>query len=198
MEKNKNRLFEMMSFLNPDFKMNEDYTPNPDDISIAKKTSRTQKFDPSKEIGRGFGDAIVPRFAMSKASKTDRVLDFGAGSQPFYVLKYRHDGYNIDGYDFHQDQWEDKSIITDGFNGQYDIVYASNVLNVAPNEEFLKKNTLDKIHDALKPNGLFIGNFPLSPRKNPDMNVADLYKLISGYFNNVEYLRKSNIFIGRK
>lgn len=193
----------MMAYLNSDFRLNENYVPNPDDIEIARKTSRTQRFDLTKEKGRGFGESIVPSFAISKASHDSKILDFGAGKHPYYVMKYRNDGYNIDGYDLPDSMnfWKDNygtDVQTDGFNGQYDIVYASNVMNISPNEEFLRRMTLDKIYQALKSDGLFIGNYPSAPRKNPQMKESDLYRIIREYFSDVQYLSKNKIFIAKK
>ena len=178
-----------------------EYTPSDDELNIARKTSRTQRYSPDKIKGRGFGEAVVPSFAIELANKNDTILDFGAGKHPYYVLKYRDLGYNIYGWDlpesmsFWEQEYPNEDIKPKGLNHQFDLVYASNVLNVAPNENFLRNLTLNYILKALKSNGTFIGNFPLNPRKNPEMTTEKMYNILKEYFNDVEYIKNKKIFI---
>lgn len=178
-----------------------EYTPSDDEMNTARKTSRTQKYDPEVTKGRGIGEALVPSFAMNLALKTQMVLDFGAGKHPFYVMKYRDMGYDIYGWDlpdsmkYWEENYEEEIQPPGGLNKQFDMVYASNVLNVAPSEEFLKRMTLDMIKSALKSGGMFIGNFPASPRKNPEMTPQKLYEILNEYFEGVQYFNDKKIYL---
>jgi SAM-dependent methyltransferase len=179
----------------------DEYIASDDEINIARKTSRTQKYDPELKKGRGFSEALVPSFAMNIALKTQMVLDFGAGKHPFYVMKYRDMGFNIYGWDlpesmrYWEENYEEEIQPPGGLSGQFDLVYASNVMNVAPNENFLKRMTLDTIKKALKPSGVFIGNYPASPRKNPEMTPAMLKGVLEEYFMGVQYYNNKKIFV---
>ena len=182
----------------------DDYAADPEHIDIARRTSRTQRFDPEKTQGRGFSEAIVPNYAINNlASKGDKILDFGAGKHPYYVQKFRSEGYNIDGWDLPPSVQFWKENYDEDFVGQietpiYDIVYASNVLNVASNEEFLERMTIEKIFNSLKSGGKFVGNYPKSPRKNPTMTEGDLYNMLNNWFEDVQFNKKTGIYTARK
>ena len=179
----------------------DEYVPSDDEVNIARKTSRTQKYNPEVTKGRGIGEALVPSFAMNLALKTQTVLDFGAGKHPFYVMKYRDIGYDIYGWDlpdsmrYWEENYEEEIQPPGGLNKQFDMVYASNVMNVAPSEEFLRRMTLDTIKSALKNGGMFIGNFPASPRKNPEMTPKRLYEILGEYFEGVQYFNDKKIYL---
>lgn len=179
----------------------DEYIASDDEMDIARKTSRTQRYDPELKKGRGLNDAIVPSFAMNIALKTQMVLDFGAGKHPFYVMKYRDMGFNIYGWDlpesmrYWEENYEEEIRPPDGLSGQFDLVYASNVMNVAPNENFLRRMTLDTIKRALKPSGIYIGNYPASPRKNPEMTPAMLKGILEEYFMGVQYFNDKKIYV---
>jgi len=179
----------------------DEYTPSDDEMNIARKTSRTQKYDPSVTKGRGFSEAVVPSFAMNLALKNQMVLDFGAGKHPYYVMKYRDMGYDIYGWDlpdsmrYWEEHYEEEIQPPGGLNKQFDMVYASNVMNVAPSEDFLRRMTLDTIKSALKSGGMYVGNFPASPRKNPEMTPKRLYEILGEYFDGVQYFKDKKIYL---
>jgi SAM-dependent methyltransferase len=174
--------------------LDPDYSPTDDELKIAQKTSRTQKYDPSKK-GRGIGEAITPGYALSLASQNDKILDFGAGKGAPYVEKYRQMGYDIWGVDLPANMaaWEEGIAPPEGFINQFDLVYASNVLNVQSSENFLK-STIRSILKALKPTGIFVGNYPLSPRKMPEMNELMLEEILKEYFDIVSYDKSKKMF----
>lgn len=67
---------------------------------------------------------------------------------------------------------------------QYDVVFASNVINVQSSMEMLRE-TLMQIYKATKYGGEFICNYPISPRKM-DMATDDIARIIKEVFGNVE------------
>lgn len=67
---------------------------------------------------------------------------------------------------------------------QYDVVFASNVINVQSSMEMLRE-TLTQIYKATKYGGEFICNYPSSPRKM-DMTTNDIARVIKEVFGNVE------------
>ena len=115
--------------------------------------------------GRGAvgATAIVPRLVREYAEQGDTILDFGAGTTAQHAQALRDDGYDVTAYEF-------GSNAVDGVHDpralskKYDVVYASNVLNVQPSERALD-TTLQKIAKAVRAGGIFIGNLPASPRK---------------------------------
>lgn len=68
-------------------------------------------------------------------------------------------------------------------NRQYDIVFASNVLNVQSSRKMLLE-TLNQIKSALNGNGEFICNYPVSPRKM-EMDSSEIEEILISVFPNV-------------
>lgn len=106
----------------------------------------------------------LPAIVMEHAKKTDKILDFGAGKDIFGTKQLREAGFDCTA-------WE----IGENFNPQlhdyhalerdYDIVFASNVLNVQPDGGAVAEILLD-VQGVLKDGGLFFCNFPRDPRHN--------------------------------
>lgn len=127
----------------------------PSEIEMANRTSRA-----FGAVGRR---AIVPRIVREWISDGDLVLDFGAGKSAIHAVQLRREGYNVVAHEFGQNQragLHDSDALQ---NGAYDIVYASNVLNVQSSYRMLQ-STLMQIFICLRFGGIFIGNYP-RPRK---------------------------------
>lgn len=133
-------------------------------IEYAKSTSRK---------GKLADQALVPRVVAQMVPVGARILDFGAGKYQIHANKLRDMGHDVTAHDF-------SDVNPDALNRQYDVVYASNVLNVQGSPTMLAY-TLQQIHSLVKPGGVFIGNFPADPRPNP-YNAQRLLQAISTYF----------------
>jgi len=154
------------------------YTSN--EIRIANMTSRTS---PNKKSGAGT-EAITPRIVRKYAKKTDAILDFGSGKYPKYTIDLKNEGYkNVTAYEFGDNinpLWHDENAL----DKKYNIVFASNVLNVQSTENMLD-NTLYDISRVLKSGGLFIANYPSKPRKM-NMTNKKLENELNKYFKNIK------------
>lgn len=124
-------------------------------VAIANATSRSG--------GAVGGQAIVPRLVRRFAQKGQKILDFGAGKQAAHAQAMRQAGYNVTAHDF-GDNVVPGVHAPDALRHRYDMVYASNVLNVQSSPAMLNA-TLGQIAAATKPGGMAIANFPDSPRK---------------------------------
>ena len=112
-------------------------------------------------------------------SKDKSILDFGAGKQAIHVQNLKQDGFkNIIGYDFGDNINENHD--QNALDKKYDVIYASNVLNVQSNEKMLK-TTLQQIKNSLNDNGTFIFNYPASPRK-AGFSVKQLEDFVKEFF----------------
>jgi hypothetical protein len=155
-----------------------------DEISIATSTARS--------AGAVGPRALVPRTVQEVASPDDTILDFGAGPKEAHAQNLREDGFNVTAWDFGKNP--------EALYRQYDIVYASNVLNVQSSLDMLER-TVGQIADLVRPGGTFIGNLPLSPRKSPDLNPETLETILLQYFENIERVGgKSNapVYMAKK
>lgn len=75
--------------------------------------------------------AIVPKIVPQVAKKTDKILDFGAGTKAIHTVALRQQGYLVTAYDIGANL--DPAIHDPkALSRKWDVVYASNVLNVQP------------------------------------------------------------------
>ena len=158
-----------------------------DEISVATSTARS-----AGAIGPR---ALVPRTVREVASPDDTILDFGSGPQEAHAQDLRDDGFNVTAWDF-----GDFAKNPEALYRQYDIVYASNVLNVQSSLDMLER-TVGQIAGLVRPGGTFIGNLPLSPRKSQDLNPKTLETILSRYFTDIQRVAgKSNapVYMAKK
>lgn len=130
-----------------------------EEIKIANNTYRSKGSSVYDKDGNV--RSIVAKYVATNIDKDKKVLDFGCGSE-FVQGKYLRDlGFDVSGWDFGANKPKD---CVESLEPIYDVVYASNVLNVISSVTMLAI-TLNQIYDCLKDGGIFIANYPLSPRK---------------------------------
>ena len=146
------------------------------EIKIANATSRSN--GASAKNKDGSIRAIVPRYVAENIYKNESILDFGAGKGAVHTKWLREEGFKVTAYDFGENCIEglhDKNAL----QKQYDVVMASNVLNVCSSQQMLE-TTLSQISKSLKVGGVFVCNYPASPRKL-DWRVEDVACMIRSY-----------------
>lgn len=162
------------------------------EIKVANLTCRNggaSVFDSNGKIR-----AIVPKYISQNVNKCKSILDYGAGRNIIHTKWLRAQGFNITAYDFGENHIEglhDKNAL----NKRYDVIFASNVLNVQSSESMME-TTLYQIYKSLKKGGEFIFNYPSTPRKM-DMQASELIALISKIFN-VKALNYKGVFVVKK
>lgn len=131
-----------------------------EEIQIANATSRSSGATARNKDGTL--RAVVPKYVESVARKEDKILDYGAGKWAIHTLYLREKGFDCTAYDFGDNvkYIHDR----DALERQYDIVFASNVLNVCSTAHMLVRTTME-IWMATKDGGYAIVNYPSSPRK---------------------------------
>lgn len=130
-----------------------------EEIKIANATYRrkgSSVFDKDGNIR-----SVVARFVEKNINKDKKILDYGCGSDFIQGQHLRDLGFNVDGWDIGANKPKDG---VDKLERIYDVVYASNVLNVLSSISMLME-TLDQIYNCLKGGGVFIANYPAAPRK---------------------------------
>ena len=144
-----------------------------DEIRIANATCRTS--GASARNKDGTLRAVVPKYVESIVSKEDKILDYGAGKGAIHTLYLKDKGFDCTAYDFGENVTElhDKEAL----KRQYDIVFASNVLNVCSSLDMLTE-TLGEVWSATKVGGCIVANYPSSPRKY-DIELNTLEFLLS-------------------
>jgi len=150
------------------------------EIREANKTARSN--GASAINSDGTIRAIVPNFIYKNIDKyrNKTLLDYGAGKDAIHTKWLRENGLNVISYDFGDNCIEgihDKNAL----DKRYDVIFASNVLNVQSSDTMMNA-TLYQIYKTLKKGGQFIFNYPSSPRKS-DMPEWEVIALVSSVFD---------------
>lgn len=141
-------------------------------IKIANKTARASGASALNKDGSI--RSVVGRYILDNVSKDASILDFGSGPAAVQTLALRDAGFkNVSAYDFGVNT-RDGIQDPDALNKKYDVVFASNVLNVSSDEEMLRE-TLKDIKKAAKNEIVF--NYPSSPRKS-GLNAQEVRDII--------------------
>lgn len=142
-----------------------------EEIKIANATYRSKGssvFDKDGNIR-----SVVARYVVANVRKDAKILDFGCGPE-FVQGKYlQRLGFDVSGWDFGENKPE---CCVDKLEPIYNVVYASNVLNTISSMSMLTE-TLDQVCGCLKDGGMFIANYPSSPRKM-EIGAAKLKSII--------------------
>ena len=149
------------------------------EIKIANATSRSK--GASAINSDGTIRAIVPNFILKnkKLYQNAKILDFGAGKSPIHTEWLKEQNFDVIAYDFGENHIEGLHD-EEALMKRYDVVFASNVLNVQSSIHMLRI-TLNQIYNALKKHGTFIFNYPKSPRKL-DLTEFELINYIEDKF----------------
>lgn len=145
--------------------------------NIAMKTSRSSGASALNKDGTI--RAVVPLFIEKNVDKSKTILDFGAGKGATSTKYLLSKGFDVAAYDLWVDEG-DELLDKYALDRQYDVVFASNVLNVQSSLQMLCE-TLMQINSALKYGGEFICNYPSTPRKM-DLDAWTLKGIIEGVF----------------
>lgn len=147
----------------------------------------------SRSGGAVGGKALVPRLVRKLVSKNKTILDFGAGKKAIHTKRIRRSGYNVSAWDI-GDNFNPKIHDAAALKRRYNVVLASNVLNVQPSRQKLKE-TITQIVSLIANRGMAIINFPENPRHNI-VTDKGVYLLLKKY-GRVEKM-PSNIYILHK
>ena len=151
-------------------------------ITIANKTSRH-----SPAVG---AKALTPKMARQFVegkypNKDCLMLDYGAGKKAMHAQAFVEDGWNCLAHEF-GDNVDPRIHCELAMLNKYDVVYASNVLNVQSDLNMLNE-TVEQIKSVMKDQGAFIANYPLDPRKG-DMTVLEVFANLSKHFKFVTWV----------
>jgi len=147
------------------------------DIKIANATSRS--------MGAVGAKAIVPRYVESIALDSDRILDFGAGKDATHARRMNERGLHVVAHEFGKNFIQ--GIHTPGALAyRYNIVYASNVINVQNTVNMLGE-TIESLAGSVRKSGILVLNYPVSPRKGVMEHVDSerLEEFLKSFFTEI-------------
>jgi len=157
---------------------------NQSEIETANKTSRA-----NGAIG---ANAIVPKFVLKHLElffdkKDAKILDFGAGKQALHTRALRAKGWDCVAYEFGDNatEYHSKDVLFDRF----DIVFASNVLNVQSSGAMAYRTIKQLASVVTSPynDGKVFVNYPSSPRKS-NLTTGDMKEMLLKHFREVSWV----------
>jgi hypothetical protein len=129
-----------------------------EEIMKANKSSRS-----SGAVGpKALTPRMVLQYIKDTGNKNVKILDFGSGKDAKHTYSLRDMGLDVTAHDFSaniNDEHHDPNAL----GKTYDIVFASNVLNVQGSENMMRR-TVEDILKTISNDSVFIANFPSSPR----------------------------------
>ena len=102
-------------------------------------------------------NALIPRLIQRYVSKNKSILDYGAGKNAIHTKKLRRNGYSVTAWDIGENF---NPLLHDrrALSRKYDVVMASNVLNIQPSRQKLKE-TIAQIASWRSTRGIAIVNY---------------------------------------
>ena len=175
-------------------------------IGLVKKSGESDLDAALRAIEEGRGP-VIPRYLYHAATPDDlTILDFGSGPRAMQARALRELGYNVTAFEWApdpydnskraQDYWDsvDAGIIQhDALDYTYDIIYASNVMNVQPTWRCFW-TALNTIAASMASDTLFLCNLSREPRRvwaNGRKGDLQLETMLMQAFNEVVRAEKS-------
>jgi len=160
-------------------------------VNVSYTEDEMREANMTCRIQVGGSRPIIPRIIASMAKPADAILDFGAGRYGAQADGLRGLGFNVIAHDF------GANVVPglhdpDALERTYDVVYASNVLNVQTSVAMLRK-TLTVAASLLNDGGRFIANYPDKPRKAGLSNDAMREELQRRFGSVVELSRADRL-----
>lgn len=131
-----------------------------EDIKKANKTNRGKGAVGSKAIVPAH---VIKCYGDLEDKHKPKVLDFGAGKDALHTKTLREKGFIVTAYEFGENRNDNHD--PKALDGVYDVIIASNVLNVQQSKDMLHW-TIRDIKKAMRknPDTVLYMNYPKSPR----------------------------------
>ena len=149
---------------------------SPEEIMRANKSSRS-----SGAVGpKAITPRMVLKYIKDTGNKGIKILDFGSGKDAKHTYALRDMGLDVTAHDFSaniNDEHHDPNAL----NKIYDMVFASNVLNVQGSEQMMLR-TIEDVLKTMNDDSVFIANFPSSPRYGFE-TAKEAKDILENYFD---------------
>jgi hypothetical protein len=135
-------------------------------------------------------NAILPRYIEKTTPKSARILDFGSGKNAIHTAYLKSKGFtSVFAFDIGEN-YNPKLHKKNALNYSYDVLFASNVLNIQPSKEQLLETfetleTLETLETIFKTAAKrFVFNYPQKPRymSLPTTEIANYIHNVFGAY----------------
>lgn len=126
-------------------------------------------------------NSIIVKIIKSLIDKNKKILDYGSGPNLIQTKQLVDCGFNVKSWDIGNNLTNSNYFIKKLESNSFDVVFASNVLNVQENEERIKF-VIDEVFDTTK--NIAILNFPNSPNYT-GLNIHNILYLLQLQFKSV-------------
>ncbi len=149
---------------------------SPEEIMKANKSSRS-----SGAVGpKAITPRMVLKYIKDTGNKGIKILDFGSGKDAKHTYALRDMGLDVTAHDFSANV-NDEHHDPNALNKIYDMVFASNVLNVQGSEQMMLR-TIEDVLKTMNNDSVFIANFPSSPRYGFE-TAKEVKDILENYFD---------------
>ena len=131
---------------------------------------------------------------IDNSKKPLKILDYGSGTDAIHTQNFKNTYSNKNSKDYNKNLKFYAYDFGQNFNPlvhdkkahdrKYDLIFASNVLNVQSDSKMLDK-TIKQIKSLLNENGIFIANYPKKPRYS-GLSDTQFLKIIKKHFKNIK------------
>lgn len=143
-------------------------------VKVANSTSRSAGMSAIDKGGNI--RSVTAKYIMDNINKDASILDFGAGKSAIQAQALKEKGFtNVTAYDFGSNTREGLHD-PDALSRTYDVVFASNVINVSSDEEMIR-DTLEDMWGAVRSGGILVFNYPSRPRK-AGLSTRELHDIV--------------------
>lgn len=154
-------------------------SPEEIEIEIANATAPDV---PDKTFMAGVPKIVLKFINQGLDKQSAMILDYGAGKKAHHANVFAEQGWQVLAHDF-GDNYDPRYHCGRALQRKYDLVYASNVLNVQSSIDMMRK-TIAEIASVIKCHAPVFINYPTSSRKS-DITVEEMPDLLLEQFSTV-------------
>ena len=148
--------------------------PPPEGKEEFKTPSGTRYWvrDARAMTARPWKQTTVGTHVLENTDKNAKILDYGAGPKATQTQRLKDAGFkDVTAHDLPESR-QSEHHTEDALDHKYDVVMASNVLNVQSDDKQLT-STLDQLKEVLNDDGHVIANFPSTPNHHEDIKTPN-------------------------
>lgn len=135
----------------------------------------------ARSTGAVGSNAIIVRIIKSLIDKDKKILDYGSGPNLVQTMQLIEYGFDVKSWEIGKNLTNSNYFIQNLKENSFDVVFASNVLNVQENENDIRF-VINEVFDITKDVAIF--NFPKKPNYS-NMSTEKIFHILKSNFEHV-------------